>query len=94
MFDPDKVYSCKLGITKNPNQRIKPYRTSNPNCYFYKIYKLQSDRSIVKKYERELLATFQTIFTVRSEYIKASPKMVSNIIESYFDDLEISINCE
>lgn len=84
LVDPDKTNKCKLGITKNPEQRIRPYRTSNPDCYFHKIYTIDS-----KYHEKAILAIIKNIFTVKSEYIHGSPNIVQNIIEGYFDDHDI-----
>lgn len=79
--DPDKPNGCKVGITKNPEQRIKSYRTAAPNCSFIKVFK-----NVEKYHEKRILDLLKDIYTVQSEYVHASPKMVLNTIEGYFDD--------
>lgn len=87
--DPDKLNRCKVGITKNPDQRIRPYRTSNPDCYFYKIFRIPDNN--YRFHEREILTLLKDVFKVRSEYVYGSSKMISNIIECYLEDNDISI---
>lgn len=84
MVDPDKHNHCKVGITKDPNQRIRAYRTSNPEIYFSKIYKLPH-----RIHERKILDLFKDICKVRSEYIHCCPTIAQNIIEGYFTDHNI-----
>ena len=84
MVDPDKEHKCKVGITKNPQQRIKPYRTSNPDCFFKVVYTIPH-----KRHEKEILNLLKMACTVKSEYIHGSPNIVQNIIEGYFDDHDI-----
>lgn len=84
LVDPDKPMKCKVGITKNPEQRIRPYRTSNPDCYFSVVYEIPD-----KIHEKYILELVKSIFTVKSEYIHGSPKIIQNVIEGYFDDREI-----
>lgn len=81
LVDPDKSNRCKIGITKNPGQRIKPYRTANPDCYFKIIYTIPD-----KIHEKRIHELFRTAFTVKSEYVYCSPNIAQNIIEMYFDD--------
>lgn len=84
LVDPDKTNKCKIGITKNLKQRIKPYRTANPDCYFKVSYVIPD-----KSHEKRIIDLLKDVFQVRSEYIHGSPKIVQNIIEGYFDDHEI-----
>lgn len=84
LIDPDKSHRCKVGISKNPDQRIRAYRTANPDCYFSKIYEIPH-----RMHEKRILSVLREAFTVRSEYVHASPKIVQNIIEGYFDDNDI-----
>ena len=84
LIDPDKSNRCKLGITKNPAQRLRAYRTANPDCYFQKIYDIPD---II--HEKRILNIMKDVFTVRSEYIHGSPRIIQNIIEGYFDDNDI-----
>lgn len=85
LIDPDKTNKCKVGITINPDQRLKPYRTANPDCYFKKVYTIPD-----KIHEKRILSLLKDVFTVRSEYVHGSPNIVQNIIEGYFTDNEIS----
>lgn len=84
LVDPDKPSKCKVGITKNPDQRIKAYRTANPECFFSVVYSIPD-----KRHEKQVISLLKEIFTVRSEYIHSSPKLVQNIIEGYLDDNDI-----
>lgn len=82
MVDPDKPSKCKVGITKDPTQRIKAYRTAAPNCYFSNVY---SD--VEHKHEKRILDILKDIFKVQSEYVHAEPRIVQNIVEGYFNDI-------
>lgn len=84
MVDPDKPTKCKVGITKNPSQRIKAYKTAAPQCYFQRVY---SNIEIV--HERKILDLLKDVATVQSEYVHFHPKLVQNIVEGYFDDNDI-----
>ncbi|UOK16772.1 hypothetical protein [Vibrio phage phiKT1024] len=84
LVDPDKTSRCKVGITKNPDQRIKAYKTANPECYFSVVYIIPD-----RVHEKKVLSLLKEIFTVKSEYVHSSPKIVQNIIEGYLDDNEI-----
>jgi hypothetical protein len=81
LVDPDKPTKCKVGITKDPSQRIKAYRTAAPSCYFLKVYK-----NIDKTDEKKLLSLFKDIAKVESEYVHFPPELIKNIVESYFDE--------
>lgn len=81
LIDPDKPNRCKLGITRNPKQRLKSYRTANPQCSFLKVYELDD-----KKHEKKILDLLKDCFRVDREYIHADPRLVKNIIEGYFLD--------
>jgi len=83
-MDPDKGHVCKVGITKNPDNRLKAYRTSAPNCYYYGLYTIPD-----KIHEKKILDMMKDRFTVRSEVINCNPAIVKNIVESYFTDNEI-----
>lgn len=84
LVDPDKPNRCKLGITKNPKQRLKAYRTANPQCSFLKVYTIPD-----KLYEKKILDILKDCFKVQREYVYASPSIVKNIIEGYFLDQDI-----
>ena len=84
LIDPDKPRKTKVGITKNPNRRIKSYRTSAPGCFFKKIYEIPD-----KIHEKKILNELRAVFRVQSEYVHCHPDLVQNIIESYLDDNDI-----
>jgi len=81
MIDPDKPHRCKLGITGNTVSRLRAYRTANPSCYFYSTYIIPD-----RVHERRILELLRDRFTVRSEYVHCHPRLVRNIVESYFLD--------
>ena len=84
MVDPDKPNKCKVGITKDPSQRIRSYKTANPGCYFAAVYK-----DIDKYHEKRILDLLKDVAKVQSEYIHYHPRMVQNIVEGYFVDNNI-----
>ena len=81
LVDPDKPNKCKLGITKNPDQRLRAYRTAAPSCYFLKVYP-----NFDKVHEKKILDLLKDIAKVRSEYVHFNPSLVQNIVESYMTD--------
>ena len=81
MVDPDKPNRCKVGITKNPDQRIRPYRTANPKCYFLKLWDVPH-----RVYEKQVLEEISHGFTVDREYVYCPPTLVQNIIEGFLVD--------
>jgi hypothetical protein len=84
MVDPDKPNKCKLGITKNPSQRIKAYKTAAPNCYFLAIYTIPE-----KYHEKRILDIIKDVFRVESEYVHCPPSLIQNIVETYFIDYNV-----
>jgi len=84
MVDPDKATKCKVGITKNPKQRLKAYKTAAPSCFFRKVYD-----NIPKYHERNILNVLKEVARVQSEYIHFAPWLVQNIVEAYFDDNDV-----
>jgi len=87
LLDPDKPNKCKVGITKNLEQRLRSYRTANPNCTFYATYNLPH-----KIHEKKILDILKEGFVVRSEYIHCNPQIVNNIVSSYFNELNNRFN--
>jgi hypothetical protein len=81
LVDPDKTGYHKVGITKNPEQRIKSYRTAAPGAYFHKIYEIES-----KKNETDLLYELSGAFRVRSEVVKGPLNIIQNIVEGYLEE--------
>lgn len=87
MIDPDKPKVCKLGITKNPIQRLSTYRTAAPNCYFLETYKIND-----KCHEKKILTLLKDIVTVRSEVVYCDPAFVKNVVEGYMSDNDVLIS--
>ena len=81
LVDPDKPNNSKVGITKNPQQRLRAYRTAAPSCYFLKIY-----NNVERFHEKRILSLLKDTFTVKSEYVYCQPGIVKNIVEGYFED--------
>jgi hypothetical protein len=81
MVDPDKPNKCKLGISKNPWQRIKAYKTAAPNCYFLAIYTIPE-----KSHEKRILDLVRDVFRVDREFVHCPPSLIQNIVECYFQD--------
>ena len=82
LLDPHKPDFCKVGITQNLKNRLRAYRTANPDCSFYATYPIDD-----KQHERKLLTVLREAFTVKSEYVHCNPHIVDNIVSSYFDDI-------
>ena len=82
MFDPDKASKCKVGITKNVEQRLRAYRTACPQCSFYKTWDLPD-----KRHEMIILDIIKDMFYVDREYVHCNPQIISNVVESYFEDI-------
>lgn len=83
-MDPDKPTKTKLGITKNPSNRIKAYKTAAPGCYFQKIYELPDS-----VHEKKILDILKDRFKVESEYVHCHPQIVQNIVEGYLIDHQL-----
>lgn len=73
-----------MGITQDPDQRIKAYRTAAPDCYFKKIYDIPH-----KIHEKRILDLLKDTVKVNREYVHCNPEIVQNIVEGYFDDMGI-----
>lgn len=82
--DPDKPTKTKLGITKNPDNRLRAYRTSAPSCKYYALYEIPD-----KRIEKKILDLMRDRFTVQSEYVHCPPNIVENLVEGYFTDYDI-----
>ena len=80
--DPDKPTRCKIGITINPEQRIRAYRTANPQCKFSYITEIEN-----KRFEKEVLYHLKGQFRVDSEYVHCNPIIVQNIVEGLVTDV-------
>lgn len=84
LFDPDKDHVCKVGITTNPTNRLKSYKTAAPRAFYYGLYNLPD-----RRHERQILDLMKERFTVRSEVVYCNPHIVKNIVEGYFMDNDI-----
>jgi len=84
MVDPCKSTKCKVGITKNPEQRLRAYKTAAPSCYFLKVYPC-----IERYHEKQIIDVLRDVATIESEYVHFHPELVQNIVEAYFDDNNI-----
>jgi hypothetical protein len=84
LTDPDKTHVTKIGITTNPDNRLRAYRTAAPNCFFSGLYVLPN-----KLHEKRILDIMRDRFTVTSEVVRCNPQLVKNIVEGYFVDNDI-----
>lgn len=84
LCDPDKPHKCKVGVTKDPKQRIRAYRTAAPGCFFHTVYE-----NVEKRHERRILEELRGMTRVDSEYVHSSPEMVQRVVEGYFIDNDI-----
>jgi predicted GIY-YIG superfamily endonuclease len=78
----------KVGITKNLEQRLKAYRTSDPLLSYYKTYKLDLDRKETLKLEKSILNELKRWYQCRSETVesdntRAIEMIVEGIMEEY-----------
>jgi len=78
----------KVGITKNTDQRIKSYRTSDPTLSYYKIYELDIEKKDVLYIERLILNELKRWFACRSETIESSNiENVEIIVDGLMEEL-------
>lgn len=84
LTDPDKQHVTKVGITTDPETRLRAYRTAAPDAFFSGLYALPD-----KKHEKYILDLMRDRFTVKSELIRCNPQLVKNIVEGYFLDNNI-----
>lgn len=88
LTDRDKDKFCKLGITRNYQQRLRPYKTLSPNAYFYKVWEIP-DTIQKEPLERSILKVLSYIFLIKNETVIAPPAIVANVIEGFFLDENI-----
>lgn len=86
MLDPDKQHVCKVGITTNPTNRLRAYKTAAPHAIFLGLYEIPD-----RKHEKQLLELIKDRFKVKSELVYCNPQIVKNIVEGYFMDNDIMI---
>jgi predicted GIY-YIG superfamily endonuclease len=78
----------KVGITKDLEQRLKAYRTSDPLLSYYKTYTLDLDRNETLKLEKSILNELKRWYQCRSETVesdntRAIEMIVDGIMEEY-----------
>jgi predicted GIY-YIG superfamily endonuclease len=72
----------KVGITKNLEQRLRAYRTSDTQLEYYRTYELDLPRSEVLRIEKEILSELKRWYTCRSETIESdNPRAIEMIVE-------------
>ena len=81
MVDPDKETKCKVGISKDPNRRLREYRTASPQCYMKHITEIPH-----RKHEKRILEELKGTAKVDREYVHLHPSIVVNIIDGYMLD--------
>ena len=81
LVDPDKKNIYKLGITKNPDQRLRSYRTAMPQCFFDKIYRIPD-----KSHEKKIFYEVSGAFRMDKETVKGPLPIIKNIIEGYLHE--------
>lgn len=83
--EPDRATGYKVGITVNPEQRLRAYRTASPQSYFELIYEIPD-----KKHEKKILYELSGAFRVDHEVVYGPLSIIQNIIEGYLDDHDLS----
>jgi len=77
----------KVGITKNPEQRLKAYRTADPSLDFYKVYELPMDKREILKKEKTILSELRRWYTCRSETIESdNPRAIEMIVDGLLNE--------
>lgn len=79
--DPDCRTKSKIGITKNPEQRLRSYRTACPQCTFSYIKEISH-----KKIEKDIMFHLKGQFKVDRELVHCNPSMLRNIVEGLMED--------
>ena len=82
--DLDRNNGHKVGITVNPNQRLRTYRTQSPNCTFRAVYPIP-DKSVETKLLYELSGAFKTV----REVVYGPISIIQTIVEGYLNDHDI-----
>jgi predicted GIY-YIG superfamily endonuclease len=78
----------KVGITKDLDQRLRAYRTSDPLLSYYKTYNLDLDKKGTLKLEKTILNELKRWYQCRSETVesdntRAIEMIVDGIMEEY-----------
>lgn len=86
LVDPDKNGVYKVGITTNPDQRLRSYRTAAPQAFFSSIYQIPH-----KKHEKRIFYELSGAFRMDGETVRGPLSIITNIIEGYLRDQSILI---
>ena len=78
LSDSDRANGHKVGITINPDQRLRTYRTQSPGCVFHSLYPIPN-KSIETKLLYELSGAFRTV----REVVYGPLPIIQNIVEGY-----------
>ena len=84
LSDSDRSNGHKVGITVNPDQRLRTYRTQSPGCTFHAIYPIP-DKSIETKLLYELSGAFKTV----REVVYGPLSIIQNIVEGYLEEHDL-----
>ena len=85
--EPDRASGYKVGITTNPDQRLKTYRTSSPQSKFESLYKIPD-----RKHEKRIFYELSGAFRMDREVVYGPLSIIKNIIEGYLDEQNLCNN--
>ena len=78
----------KVGITKNLNQRLRAYKTSNPSLRYYKTYELMVDKKRMFQIEKAILIELRRWFSCRSETVECrNTRSIEIIVDGVMEEL-------
>lgn len=80
------VVHSKIGIAKNPNQRLKCLQCGNPNLIWLEARWSVGSRLGAETYERILHAVFDS-YRVQGEWFSVAPKDLIPTIEAVLSDV-------
>jgi hypothetical protein len=81
LVDPDKNGVYKVGITTNPDQRLRTYRTAAPQSFFSSIYMIPD-----RKHEKRIFYELSGAFRMDGETVKGPLPIIT---EGYLRDHSI-----
>ena len=84
LVDPDKNDVYKVGITTNPDQRLRTYKTAAPQAFFHVIYQIPD-----RKHEKKIFYELSGAFRMDGETVRGPLSIITNIIEGYLRDHSI-----
>jgi len=79
--EPDRAAGYKVGITTNPDQRLRTYRTASPQSYFEAVYEVPD-----RKHEKRIIYELSGAFRMDREVVYGPVSIIQNIIEGYLED--------